>query len=165
MLTCVGVDRRDGGIREEAGPQSSRVRGPYRLVRRIDAQQVSHAYSITQPQPYLSCGYIVRTKLAPMQPGCYGTQWKCTWTLRMECHCKCHSILTFPGARRLAFNPPSDNVQSPLASWHHPFDAACLGTDFVQQQARLPLWPRPHAAAVDEPFTRLHMVVPSVVPS
>jgi hypothetical protein len=35
----------------------------------------------------------------------------------------------------LPFNPPSDNVQSPLASWHHPFDAACLGTDFVHQQA------------------------------
>ena len=49
-----------------------------------------------------------------------------------------HSTASLPvmGAGRLAFNPPSDNVQSPLASWHHPFDAACLGTDFVQQQAR-----------------------------
>ncbi len=51
---------------------------------------------------------------------------------------------------RLAFNPPSDNVQSPLASWHHPFDAACLGTDFVQQQACLPPSFRSvHAAAME----------------
>ena len=35
----------------------------------------------------------------------------------------------------MAFNPPSDNVQSGAAGWHHPFDAACLGTDFVRQQS------------------------------
>ena len=56
-------------------------------------------------------------------------------SMRLEPLC----TLTLDTGCRLAFNPPSDNVQSPLASWHHPFDAACLGTDFVQQQAWFPL--------------------------
>lgn len=35
---------------------------------------------------------------------------------------------------RKGFNPPSDNVYKPIAEWHHNFDAACLGTDFVRNQ-------------------------------
>lgn len=35
---------------------------------------------------------------------------------------------------RLGFNPPSDNVHNPMAEWHHSFDAACLGTDYVRNQ-------------------------------
>jgi len=39
----------------------------------------------------------------------------------------------FPSAR-LAFNPPAENVNNPLTQWHHPFDAVCLGSDYVRNQ-------------------------------
>ena len=44
-----------------------------------------------------------------------------------------HGVL-LPTPRRLAFNPPAENVNNPLAAWHHPFDAACLGSDYVRNQ-------------------------------
>lgn len=68
----------------------------------------------------------------------------CLTAASHSCHthkiCAAHSNLSQPDLTgwavpcRLAFNPPVENVNSPPTSWHHPFDAACLGSDYVRNQ-------------------------------